>query len=383
MRENQIFLVLSLFFAFLLSFSDVHAIAISPSIIDINFEPNFKQTYQFYVREDPGIDINVSVTGDLAEYITTSITEPSFRVDRIRYFSVTVELPEEIEVPGLHKCYIHADEIPPLGESGSTVAAYSGVKTPINIWVPYPEKYIEARLTVPNVNVSEPVRMQISLISRGLSDTTAYGVIRIRDLGEKNIATLYTDSKLVKSMQKESLEAIWDTSGVPPGRYSATAEVEYGGKSPAISGTQFKIGDLLVKITNITYPEEIRPDRIHKLEVEVDSYWNMEIKDIYIQLSLSDDKSVLSSSKSETFDLDAWGRKTIPVFLDTTGIKEGEYDLTATVYYEGRTTEESVKIEIKEPSYLYILIIILVAIIVVVMLALFLLRKRKEKKKDA
>ncbi len=356
------------------------AIGIAPGRIIINFVPGFNKTYRFYVRGGTaGIPINISCRGDLCEYIKPSIDEQILlNPGEIRWFSVTVELPEEIEKPGKHECKLIAAEVVP-GEPGTGVAAYSAVGAQIWIYVPYPGKYLEARLSAPNVGLSEPVPFTISLTSRGLENVTASGVIKVADVEGKNLATLYTNQKLIESRTSDSMEAVWDTAGMPPGKYYATATVEYGSEKPATAATEFKIGDILIKIINITYQDDIYPGDIVKFELDLDSYWNQKISDAYVTLEAMKDGKGAGSSKSETFDMDAWKSGRIPIFWDTGDLEADKYEAKFTVHYLERTTEKTIEVEIKPPPNPYLLLIIIAPILAAIAAIAVYLKKRKKK----
>ena len=381
--DRGLSLTICVFFAFLtLSGIRADAIGISPGRIEVGFEPGFNYRYNFYVRgSDRAMDIHVytkiSEECGLGEYINPTINKLRLSPGEIVYFDVGVSLPQEMPEPGKHDCRVIAEEIPPEGVGG--VAAYSAVSTQIWIWVPYPQKYIEATLSAPNVNLSERVPFTVTLESRGLENVTAGGTIKVTDSDSRNLATLTTSPVFVESLGSGLLTAEWDTTGVPAGRYSATATVDYGSDAPAVSTAGFKIGDMLVRINNITYPEHIYPKDIAKIYLTLDSFWNDEIDGVYVNLEVRKDGTTLANSRSESFVINAWSSETVPIFWDTEDLGEGTYDAIFTVHYSGRTTsvQDSVRIEsILDP---YNMILSIVAIVAVAM-AILLYRRRKRKK---
>jgi hypothetical protein len=315
-----------------------------------------------------------------SQYIKPTIGEIVLAAQEQRYFYVYIDIPEGISPrPGLHECGVMAAEIPPEGEPG--IAAYSGVFTQIWIRVPYPQKYIEARLSASNVNISEPVKFYIQLTSRGLENVTASGFITVKDLTGKDVAAIYAGSVFVESLGSATLEAEWDTSGASPGRYFATATVEYGADRPVLSEDEFKIGDMLIKITNVTHPEAVPPGEIAKIELELDSYWNDRLDDVYVSLdAMKGGVSAGGSRRSESFDIEAWASKKVPVFWETENLEEGVYDVKLTVHYSGRTTETSVEIEIRQPLDVYLLILALVLAAAIIALSAYLYRRKKRRR---
>ena len=114
----------------------VQAIGISPPGIGIYFKPGFKETYHYYVRAGSNGNIMISVRGDLAEYIKPSVDNLTLSPGEVRWFDVTIELPQELERPGRYTNAVSATErlIGPTVGVGS-VAEVSSI---FIVEVPYP-----------------------------------------------------------------------------------------------------------------------------------------------------------------------------------------------------------------------------------------------------
>ncbi len=360
----------------------VGAIGISPARIDLNFEPGMNATYSFFVRTEGSIsDIKiVSKKSDkcgFTDYIEPSVSEIDLPPGEIFDFYVNVELPEDAFFePGLHECGVVAEEVAP--EGGGGIAAYSAAQTSIWIWVPYPEKYVMTNLNAPNVNISEPVDFALSATSRGTENVTASGLIKVTDPEGRNVATLTTGDVFLASMEKKTMTARWETTGMPAGTYSASSTVEYGADEPSLSSTEFKIGDMLIKIANITADDEIYPGDIAKMSVVLDSYWNSPIEDVYVTLEVYDNGIQKSSSRSETFDMGAWETRTVPIYWDTEGTEAGAYEGRMTVHYSGRTTVQSFPVEIKSGQDLLLLVLIALVVAAVTAVLIYILRRKKK-----
>jgi hypothetical protein len=359
----------------------VQAIGISPPGIGINFEPGFNETYKYYVRAGSNGNIRIWVRGELAEYIKPSVENLTLNPGEVRWFDVTVELPQELERPGRHTSSIVATESAPPTSTG--VGSIAEVSSHFHVEVAYPGKYLEVRLHAQNVNLGKPVIFAVSLTSRGEENVTASSIIKVFNLEGNNLATLYTSEELIESKKSGSLEAEWDTSGIPPGLYFANTSVEYGADEPVTASTSFKIGDVLIKIINVSYQDDIQPGDIVKFDVELDSYWNEKITDAFITLGVLKDGEEVGSSTSETFDIAAWRKKVVRIFWDTEDLEEGEYHARFTVNYLEKTTEKTIEVEIKPtPNPLidlipYIIAAVLIAIIAVI--AIYARRRRKGK----
>ncbi len=382
MRTKNYAFLFSCFFFVLMLGETASSIGIAPAILQIENAQGFEATYNFYVRAGTRPDIYVNVAckdiPELEKYITTDFNGLPFTPGELRYFTVYVNIPSNFTIPGRHLCMIQAEEVSEEGGSGMT--AYSAVGAQIYLRIPYPEKYIDVSLQAPDVNKSMPVPFTINLISRGLEDVLAYGTITIKDSDDKDVAKVYTQQIVVESLQSGVLNTEWDSSGQPAGIYNAFAEIEYDGDAPAVTNKVFRIGEVSIEITNVSYPEVIEPDKIVKLDVSVQSMWNERIDGAYIELqSFRDGAATGRTSRSESFDMNRWESKDIPIYWDTDGFAEGEYDLKFLVHYNGKESGKSVKVEIRRAQNL-LLIIVILAILIAVAAALYLLRKKRKKR---
>ncbi|MFH0956899.1 MAG: hypothetical protein V1813_03480 [Candidatus Aenigmatarchaeota archaeon] len=360
------------------------AIGISPGRIEITFVPGQNSTYDMYVvgggTENIVVSSKQTETCGLSQYIVPEKTEFVLDPGEKAYFSVNVALPSDYPRPGLHDCAIVAEEVPVTGNAG--VSAFAAVQAQFWIRVPYPERYLEGRLVVSNVNLSETAHFAVNLGSMGLKDVTASALITVTDSSGRNVATLQTGNAFIESMGSGTLEASWDTSGMPAGRYYAEALVEYGGEKPLSLSSGFKIGDVLVKIINVTYPEEIFPDGIARLDVLVDSYWNDRIEGSYMTLEMEKDGDFAGSGRSESFDLEPWEERLVPIYWDTRGLSEGEYDAVLAVHYAGKEERSTLALKIvprQDPYMMLLLLLIAIAVAIAIAVVYAFMRKRRRK----
>ena len=99
-----------------LTLQNVSSIGITPGRTTINFEPGLHREVSFSI---------------------------------IKSFTYTVDLPQKLSEPGLHEIEIVALEMPKdIKEKGALVGATVAVATQLHVYVPYPNKYLEAELNV-------------------------------------------------------------------------------------------------------------------------------------------------------------------------------------------------------------------------------------------
>jgi hypothetical protein len=369
----------------------VQALGIANAETGIEYEPGLNETYEFYVRGGPQMSkVNIWTRGALSKYIKPSIETVTLGPGEVRHFDVTVDIPEKPEIYGLITNEVVATEMPPEAEVG--VGAFVEVSAYIRIYIPYPWKYLELSFPVPNVAISQPVPFKITIYSRGELNVTARGIVNVTDSEGKNMAILHTDDKFVEAKKTETMEAVWNTTGIDAGRYYAGAAVEYGGEKPATANTEFKIGDLIIKIQNISHKDDIKPDEIVRFEIDLESYWNEEIKNVYVNLFAYDENGgAVGTSKSETIDIATWVSRKVLTYWDTTNLKEGEYDIKFVVNYAGKTAEKNIRVEIKlppppplppPPEFPYATLLILLAVAAIILaVAVYIKRGKRNKNK--
>ena len=258
----------------------------------IDFQPNAKITLPFGVRSNMAVpmDVELSVSGDLSKYAELSEDNLFLNPQETKYFTVTVNFPAEIDVPGDHLLWVRALEEP----SGGTISVRSAVNTWVKIRVPYPGKYVITSFNAPDVNVNEIVKFSVTVNNLGKEDIKkAKAKIDIfgpdEDNIDKYIDTVYTEEKAVPPKSTETLEASLDTAGYKPGEYRAVAAIFYDENQTSIE-KYFKIGYLHVKIFN--YTSEFRPNKIQKFDIGVESAWNNRIEDVYVEVRIMEDDNI-------------------------------------------------------------------------------------------
>jgi len=358
---------LFVFFCLLIIVPAVYSISISPSSIQIQFEPYYKNTYKFTVGDADYIEVYKK--GDLSEYVT--INKTLFR--GAGEFTVTIALPEKIENPGKNRIFIGAIEAP---DGGGTVAAIAAIQTPIDIYVPYPGKYIESSFDAPDVNVDETVNFNLNVNNLGTDDiSTVYAVVDVFGSSGSKIASLSSEKIKIPSKSSMNFKMPFDTKGLKAGQYSAKATVFYDGDKK-VHEKNFRIGDLVVAINS--YTKTIFNGTINKFEIEVESGWNNKIENVYavIDVKRRDGSLVISGLKTPTINLDPWEKKSFGIYIDTKGIYSGEYIIVITLNYRDKRTVVEDKLMILEQEVLSpkgfqfnTLTLVLVGIVVLLVIA--------------
>ena len=109
-KPKRTALFVSLLVLSLILIKPVYAVGIYfPNDNEIDFKPGLEKTFNFAVTPS-NMDVKLSVSGYLSEYVTLSKTLIRFN-STDRAFKVMIKLPEKIENPGHHKLWIAAEEV--------------------------------------------------------------------------------------------------------------------------------------------------------------------------------------------------------------------------------------------------------------------------------
>ena len=316
-------------FLILLTISFSSALGITPAIIEYNFEPGRVDTFNLHIYSGKRM-INVYPEGELAKYVTLSQTT----LDRGGDVLVTLTMPEKMETPGRNKFYIVAEEAAPQDQFVGTSVR---VKATIAIWVPYPGKYIDSSLSIPNVNVGERIPVELKVINRGTENLTIDSTIEITR-GDGSIiepARMDFDSVELNTANEYNFRRFLDSSILGPsgeGDYIAQARIDYSGLKKQVNAT-FRVGSLDITITNTT--SMIKRENINPFFIDVKSNWNGKIEEVYADVKIYKGNYSLAF-RTPPVDIDPWGEKRITGYFDGSALKNGEYDVEIKINYAGK-----------------------------------------------
>ena len=363
------FLVVGIFLS-----SGVYAISgVSPGGYEVDFEQGLSRSFEFSFMFDEYVKAEIYVSGPLAEYVTLDKEYIEGRGSVIAVLS----LPSEVKTPGVNVIRIGARQL--AGDKGG-IEIVSDVGGIIKVNVPYPGRYLELEAVAPNANSGDFVNISLKAYNRGKVSLDVYPMIQIFRGGEK-IETLNTSSKkVIAPFKSDKFYFLLNTSDYAPGDYTATALVDYGEENLARDDDSFKLGELRVAIIN--YSGKFESDKIDRFNIEVESFWNSPIQELYAVVYLLDQEFV--SFQTPSIPLGSWKKATLVGFLDTTPVKEETFMANITLYYGNKTTSQVVALKLeKQRDYTPYLVgfVLLVVLLVMVWRFKVFFRRVKEHRK--
>ncbi len=347
-----------------ITLQNVSSLGLSPAIKSYNFVPDDVIGIRYNVLSSPDIEVEVSAEGDLAKYVSFD----KIGIVDSGEFIATINLPHSIETPGPHRLSIVVGQkIDPelaTGFIGTRIVVVGAV----DIYVPYPGRYIELQLKGYDVNVGEPVNFELGISSKGTEGVNITPKIEIYS-GNEKVRDLYFNNRFLGSQESIVLQKQLETRELNPGNYKAIAFVDYGALDQA--ETTFRVGDLNIDITN--YSNRIPITKLQPFNIEVESGWNNNIDGVFADVQILNGSIVFSSFKTTSTSLTPWEKKIITGYVDTSNFTEGAYDANLTLTYYGKdqrgTTNEMVKVQFyKGPSILIWFIIGGLGILIILIL---------------
>ncbi|MBI2662567.1 hypothetical protein HYX11_03850 [Candidatus Woesearchaeota archaeon] len=368
-----------------------YSLGITPPAEELNFESGLSKTFQLNIYgENKPFEVKLSVSGELKDYIKLKQEVLTVPLEGLTLY-YKINLPSELK-PGRHKASIIIEQQLTVSETGagkSTFGAMPAVGHVIIINVPYEGKYAEAKLNAPDVKIGEVINFVVTVTNYGSEAlSNVQGTIKIYDSEGKEIISIGTDDKEVKKGESVELYAHW-TPNIKAGIYKAKVVVDYDNKKTEAE-TSFRIGDILVGIISLN-PQEFVNGKINKMELEVESLWDSEIKNVYASIDIKKGKSKEETIATPPVTLKPWQKDKLIAYLDTTNYETGEYNAEVTLNYADKTTQKDFKLTVNNPreskntskTYSTLTIpIIIVVIILIISTSIILIKKRREKEEE-
>ncbi|MBU2561323.1 MAG: hypothetical protein KKD17_03420 [Nanoarchaeota archaeon] len=289
-------------------------------------------------------DYTVSATGGLAKYVVLDRTsfENVSPGSRIPFYGRII-FPSEIDPPGWHLTYICVEEGCTVK---GTVCGRASACAGLNFMVLYPGINPVVSLSAPNVNRDQAVSFKVSVNNLGKDDiASCAGTIDVFDLQRTKAGVAQVISRPVKSAETVQLDALFNTAGLLPGNYTATADIDCDGTIKDANAS-FRIGTLDVKI--VDYTKELETGGIKRFVTKVESVWNDPL-DAYAEIVIFDSNSSVTA-KTSTNKLQPWKTLDLEAFVDTSKLEEKEYSVKINVFYAEKSSVFEGKIRMVAPQ---------------------------------
>jgi hypothetical protein len=363
--KKQLFFVLY-FLIFFMQLASA-SLGITPAKSEFNFVSGSEYVVDYVVSSDIGSKLEFYVEGDLSDYVVLDKTEAvGSSLLRMR-----LTLPESVDKPGPHKLLVGAREVPPEDQFLGTAI---NIRAVVYVYVPYPGRYAEMGLNIPDGNIDEEIPVELNVVNRGKDDLLLNSVKIDFFTENKKIHEMIFNPVELKTAEEKYFRKFLDSKGYNPGDYFAEATINYGEEN--FINKSFRIGSLFVNITNFT--NTLESGGIRKFYIGVQSLWNGQLNNVYADVNLSNGIQDDIIFRTPSVDLVPWELRDIESFLDTEEMV-GQYNADIVLSYPGGKTFAIGTINIIEVDYLIWIILGSVGVILAIVVAVyFMMRKQKK-----
>ncbi len=332
--------------------ASVSALGVAPARRVLQFEPGKLVSYDINILNSEAEDqiLAVYTTGAMADYV--SLDRSIIRMDKEdsgASVKVNIKMPEDFD-PGTAKTNILITKLPEdagikddlesevfSGNLDSNIGASIVIAHQLWVEVPYPGKYVKAKLRVQKFD-GKP-EFVVSLYSVGdefINNIDA----RIEILGAtfEELAELRTNSISLSSGNEGRISAVWDDADVNAGVYRVRAIVEFDGQTLVLEDN-FYFGEIDVEIKGLTV-NNFRLGTVAKFNALIESGWNSNLEGVYGEFDVLQKGQVVSNFLTAPIDLGAYREENLVGYWDTEGFDVGEYDILVKVHYGGKVSEK-------------------------------------------
>lgn len=385
----------------LVSVSSVSALGILPARTSLYQEGTKQLSGDFTIvpsTADPVL-IDLSVEGELEDHVTLSFDKKEVQGSVKLEFSLDPPLNLK---PGNHVAKILVKELP-IG--AGTVSAMPAVYHTINMFTPYPDRYLETDFLIIDNNI-HMLKFTTIMLNRGTLDIEGIDAEINIYYGDEKVATLYkavagiqdydivygytvpgnVDDRVLSLSRKlfsvpmgqsREMQLSMKKFEFKTGEYIIESVVRYD-KEELVTEKSIKIGQEEIYIypeTEIAYFNEIS-----KIDLSVGSNWNKELENVALSASVWQDDEMIadldSDQNKDNVDIKPFKNASAYVYWDATGLGLGEYTIKVKAQYENLTFDDSfdVSLEIKPVeegdvlNYALLLIVVLLLVLISILL---------------
>lgn len=371
-------LVLFYFFLLLLAFAQSNAIGISPSEITVPFTPQQEVNFSLFLLNTGSLPLNVTLSfnGDFASSL--SLLDEEFHYlepSSTKKIDLTLHLPLKVP-PGKNTIELLAREVP-LGDVSQGFSAYGTISSLLHIVSPYPGTYATLTLEGHDANINQSLSVDVTAHNQGKNSIKNMVIVVTTSSPDTVFETLTKTIPRLEPGTASTLPFSLDASLYAPGTYTATAYARYHSFDTEEYQTHFRVGHLYVNITRAEITPY--PEHIFKLFLEVESFWNAPLDNVYALLSIKNAAGeTLHTVTTPAVSLTGWGKQTLSSFFDGNMLAPDTYTADITLFYQDSSTHVTLPLHMEEPSSPNSYGSALIFIIILLIFNYFWLRKKNK-----
>jgi len=343
MKNNNLQKVVIWMFILLLTFQLVTAIGIRPAKTTLISEEGLVYSDSFWIvnNEGRGFKVDLSVEGELAEYVTLKKNTLIFRDDDdAKEVEFEVNLPENVP-PGTSTANIVIEE--KLNENEPEIISSKLIlKHKIIVEGPYPDKYIKVKLNFHDQGDKILFVSEVENLGK-LSIDSVKTTFYVNDK-EKTEQTLTTAETSLGKKENKLLEAEIERDVFELGEFEVSAVTKYDDQTLEIV-KKLMVGSPKIEITY--FDKYFVANKINQYVMELFNKWNQQVENVYVDVEVNKDGQKIDEFRTKSVDIEGEVMKRISDYFDARGKNEGKYVFKMIVNFWNSYKMESQEYEIE------------------------------------
>jgi hypothetical protein len=323
-------------------------LGVTPGRKIIDFSSNQEKELSFKVinSEDRPLNLKVVIKGDLNSSFSINQNLISINAKEEKDISYRLTMPAELS-PGKHIQEIMLLEVSNSG-NGGVIGATVGVITQVYVQAPYPGKYAEIEFGIESAEIEQEVSFFLPITNLGQENIDeASAEIEVFNSNGEKVAVVLTDKSGIKTGEKKEIIGKWKAD-VSPGLYDAKATITYDGKIVNLE-KQFSIGQKVLELMGVNV-KSFSLGEIAKFEMSIQSKWGEELKNVYSQTNVYNNRETIADFKSPTYDIPPLSNSTFFSYWDTEGVNKGIYDASVYLRYGEKFSKKNLQFKVNSNS---------------------------------
>jgi len=318
---------------FLLTFSSVLAIGISPPKNYVDYAEGETVTFDFLIsnRASFPTTIQMSLDGVFSDDDVV-FSEDIFTIPASSTHIVTATLTfppyDTLTAFNKQRILIQAREVV-VDKTIGGFAALTGVEGWILVQIPVPGQFGEiTSFGLENVVEGLDSTISLDIINRGTADLrNTRATVDIFDFYGNNVSSVKFQNIVIASGDSTSLSHSLSSSSYNSGKYTAKAKYFYNSENaPMPAQTTFFIGSTDVMVTE--YTQDLYEGQINSVKIHLQSLWGSPLHNIRGELTDFSGKTILLP----VIDLDPFEEKVVDLYLDVPLLNSSAFRIDSSVY---------------------------------------------------
>ncbi len=335
--------------AVLLTVSSAYAIGVAPSKKVVDFNPGQVISYDLSIVNNGHEDLEVMVysRGEFTDNL--KLSQQVFKLastDESRTVSVEFTIPDRIDIAGPHTIdIVSVGSTPAPPDQGAVVKADLAVISKLIIDVPYPDKYVEARVHVLDTQVGKPVTIAIPVFNKGKEKISKADVnVQIYDSDGTKVEELSSGSESLDP-EEDIKFTVTSEKAYAPGVYTVIVRVNYDGRQIRLE-TIFTVGELEIVIKGLVVDDFTLGD-VAKFDILLQNMWSTELKNVHAEMRITDaDGKEYTDFKTVAVDIPARELRHLEGYWYTKDVMPGPYTATITLFYANKASQKIFELDV-------------------------------------